>query len=105
MAPRAYQPSKPAPMAGEYQELNALGAPTGRMALMAQGDQLPPAPRGFSWRPLSQRTAAELRSEAAQYRSMAATATTTAVKVSLENIADKLEALAEQREREERGQK
>ena len=31
MAPRAYQPSKPAPMAGEYQELNALGAPTGRM--------------------------------------------------------------------------
>jgi hypothetical protein len=36
---------------------------------------------------------------------MAATATTTAVKVSLENIADKLEALAEQREREERGQK
>ena len=104
MAPSAYQPGKPAPRAGQYEELNVFGSPTGRMALMAEGDQLPPAPRGFTWRPLAERSVAELRQEAARYRRMAQTATTNEVMEALRNIADRLEALADQREREERGQ-
>lgn len=71
---------------------------------MAEGDQLPPAPRGFTWRPLAERSATELREEAARYRRMAQTATTRDVMESLRKVADRLEALADQREREQRDQ-
>jgi hypothetical protein len=103
MAPNEYPPGKRAPVAGDYQELSALGTPTGKLALMTEGEPLPPAPRGFSWRLLSQRSAAELRAEAAKYRRMAASATTIVARDSLNKIADRFESLADQREREERG--
>jgi hypothetical protein len=102
MAGTGYRPGESAPSSGQYQELNIFGAPTGRMALMAEGAQLPAAPRGFTWRPLSQRSAAELRAEAARYRRMADTATTVPVRDGLRRIADRLDALAVQKERDSR---
>jgi hypothetical protein len=102
MASSGYQPKGPAPIAGGYRDLNAIGARTGKMALMSEGDRPPPDP-GRSTQPLSQRSSAELRAEAARYRRMAAETTTTSVRESFERIADRLEALAARREREERG--
>jgi hypothetical protein len=53
--------------------------------------------------PLAKRTIAELRAEAAEYRRMAATARTAEGMASLFRIADRFDALADQREREARG--
>ncbi len=104
MGLNAYQPGESAPGSGHYQEPNILSAPTGTMVLMSGSDERPPTPRGFTWRPLSERSAAELRKEAAEYRRMADTATTMAVMDGLRKIADRLDALADQKERESRGE-
>jgi len=52
------------------------------------------------YRPLSQRSSAQLRAEAQNYRRMAATAHTADTENSLLKLAIRFEALAEQRERE-----
>ncbi|MGC1409457.1 MAG: hypothetical protein WA864_10990 [Acetobacteraceae bacterium] len=104
MAPNAYQPGESAPSSGRYQEVNIFGAPTGTLVLMTEGEKLPPAPRGFTWRPLSDRSASELREEAAKYRRMAETATTKSVMDGLRRIAERLDILADQKERESRGE-
>ena len=104
MVPREYLPGERAPGAGRYEELNPFGAPTGKVALMKEGDELPAAPRGFVWRPLSERSAAELRAQAADYRHMAETARTADVAIGLRKIADRFDAMADQRERETRGE-
>lgn len=98
-----HRPGERAPSAGLYRELNVFGSPTGKMALMTEGNQLPDSPRGFTWRRLSEQSATELRAQAVEYRRMAATATTADVATSLRRIADRFDALAERREREESG--
>lgn len=104
MALNTYNPDENARSSGQYQELNIFGAPTGRIALMTEGDRLPSSPRGFSWRPLAERSASELRAEGNKYRRMAETATTMEVAASLRKIADRLDAMADQKERESRGE-
>jgi hypothetical protein len=84
--------------------LNVLGSPSGRVVLAAKGSGRPIAPRGFTWRTLAERSATELRAKAAEYRRMAGTARTVIVMRGLYKIADRFEALAEQREREEKGE-
>jgi hypothetical protein len=49
------------------------------------------------WRPLSERSAVELRAQAAEYRRMAATATTERVMRSLYDLADRFDGMADQR--------
>ena len=98
-----YQPGGRVPRRGRYQEVNVLGTPTGKVALMMEGDEFPDAPNGFGWRLLSERSAAELRAKAADYRRMADTARTVEVTTRLRKIADQFDALAEQREREAKG--
>jgi hypothetical protein len=98
------QPGDCAPNSGDYPELNVLGSPTGKVVLVAKGGKLPIAPRGFTWRSLSERSVAEIRAQAAEYRRMAGTARTAAVMRGLHKVADRLEALAEQREREGKGE-
>src|SRR5581483_10938927 len=61
-----------------------FGTPTGKAAIMAKGESLPHAPRGFTWRPLSERSPADLRAGAAGYRRMAGTARTATVAESLQ---------------------
>jgi hypothetical protein len=39
-----------APVTGDYELLNVFGSPTGDNIAAAQGDLLPPTPRGYSWR-------------------------------------------------------
>jgi len=70
---------------------------------MTEGDELPPAPQGRGRRSLSDRSSAELHEQATKYRRMAQTARTMAVMESLYKLADRLDALAAQREREEKG--
>jgi hypothetical protein len=98
-----HRPGERAHVPGEYQELNIFGAPTGRVVHMMEGDELPAAPRGFTWRTLSQRSVTELRTQAEAYRRMAETATTTSVRTALQRISERFDALADQREREENG--
>jgi len=50
MMGREYPPRMQAPSAGIYEERNVLGAPTGVRISVAQGEILPAAPRGFTWR-------------------------------------------------------
>jgi hypothetical protein len=45
-----YPPGMRAPSAGTYEQRNVLGTPTGVRVTVAQGDLLPAALRGFSWR-------------------------------------------------------
>jgi hypothetical protein len=94
-----HQPGEPAPCSGAYEELNVFGTATGRVAVVAKDEALPSAARGFSWRPLSERSSAELRARAAEYRRMAATARTETVMESLRQLAERFDALADQRER------
>jgi len=54
--------------------------------------------------PLSERSVAEIRALAAEYRRMAETARTMASMDGLRKIADRLDAMADRREREERGE-
>jgi hypothetical protein len=85
-----------------YEELGAFGAPTGRLVLAAEHEGLPDLPHGFSWRPLSERSVPEIRARADEFRRMADTATTQAVRDSLRKIARRLDKLADRRERDER---
>jgi hypothetical protein len=39
-----------APSTGTYEQRNVLGSPTGVRISVSQGDVLPAAPRGFTWR-------------------------------------------------------
>ncbi len=50
MNARECAPGMRAPSAGTYEERNVLGSPTGIRVTLAQGDELPAAPRGFTWR-------------------------------------------------------
>ena len=43
-------PGMQAPSAGTYEERNVLGSPTGFRVTVAEGEVLPAAPRGFTWR-------------------------------------------------------
>jgi len=40
----------PAPTAGIYELLNALGLPSGTQQILMQGERFPPAPRAWTWR-------------------------------------------------------
>jgi hypothetical protein len=97
-----YLPGDRVPRSGDYEELNVFGSWTGRVTQMTEGDHFPPTARGFTWRPLSERSAADLRAQAAGYRRMAQTARTATALSGLQKIADRLDALADQREREDR---
>jgi hypothetical protein len=44
------KPGAPAPATGTYEEHNVFGTPTGNRADVNNGDPVPPAPRGFTWR-------------------------------------------------------
>jgi hypothetical protein len=39
-----------APSTGTYEQRNVLGTPTGVRIAVSQGEVLPAAPRGFTWR-------------------------------------------------------
>ena len=54
MARKEHQPGTAAPMTACYEELNIFGSRTGRIEHVCEGDQLPCAPRGFSWRRIEQ---------------------------------------------------
>ena len=58
----------------------------------------PPLQLEFTWRALSEQSVPELRAKAANYRAMAATATTAEVMTALRKLAERLETLADQRE-------
>ena len=45
-----YAPGDPAPFSGIYELLNVLGFPSKTRIPRRQGEQLPPAPLGWSWR-------------------------------------------------------
>jgi hypothetical protein len=45
-----YLPGEPAPVTGDYHELNVFGRPTGWSRYLQQGETLPALPRGFTWR-------------------------------------------------------
>jgi hypothetical protein len=98
-----FTPGKPAPDPGCYEELNVFGAPTGKVIVMASGETFPAAPRGFSWRALAELSVSELRAKAAHHRAMAGTATTQGVVSSLLKLAARFDALADQRERDDMG--
>ena len=84
------------PVADSHEDPNIFGNPTGRLILADKDDELPAAPRGLSLRPLSKLSAAELRARAAEYRQMAATATTADVHDGLCRVADRFDARAEE---------
>lgn len=44
-----YPPGARAPIRGVYELCNVLGSPTGVRTIVARGDLLPAAPRGFTW--------------------------------------------------------
>lgn len=100
MQPNEYQPGERAPASGQYEELNVFGSQTGQVVVVLADEDFPPAPRGFTWRRLTERPPAELLAQAATYRGMAANAATAEVKAALEEIARRHEALAEQRTRD-----
>ena len=50
MTRREYPPGMRAPSAGIYEQRNVLGSPTGVRVTVAEGEELPAAPRGFTWR-------------------------------------------------------
>ncbi len=47
---REYPPGTQAPVGGTYEQRNVLGSPTGTRVTLDQGEMLPAAPRGFTWR-------------------------------------------------------
>ena len=97
-----YQPGDPAPVSGVYEERNVFGTPTGRDVALAQGETFPAIPRGYPYRSLATHSPAELRAKATHYRRMAGTATTEHAMSGLLKLADRLEALAVERERARR---
>jgi hypothetical protein len=104
MTPREYQPGDPAPDTGAYEELNVFGRPTGKLAVVAKDEKLPATARGFTWRPLSEHSVAELRARAAEYHRMADAPATAFVGDRLRSLAERFDALADQKEQEEPGQ-
>jgi hypothetical protein len=48
--PNEHLPGDEAPRTGHYEELNIFGSRTGRTAHIQEGDPLPGAPHGFTWR-------------------------------------------------------
>jgi len=52
MAREEHQPGTYAPRQGRYEELNVFGSRTGRIEHVWEGERLPLAPRGFTWRHL-----------------------------------------------------
>ena len=49
MTGQEFLPGMQVPVAGTYEQRNVLGTTTGVRVIMAQGDALPLAPRGFTW--------------------------------------------------------
>jgi hypothetical protein len=47
---REYPPGTLAPSGGTYEQCNVLGTPTGVRITLARAQELPAAPRGFTWR-------------------------------------------------------
>ena len=45
-----HKPGDSAPATGHYEELNVFGSHTGKTAHVTEGEPLPGAPRGFTWR-------------------------------------------------------
>ena len=50
MAREEHQPGTYAPRQGRYEELNVFGSRTGKIEHVREGERLPLAPRGFTWR-------------------------------------------------------
>jgi hypothetical protein len=50
MHPEEHLPGQPASDTRHYEERNVFGTPTGKVTHAAEGQSLPAAPRGFSWR-------------------------------------------------------
>jgi len=103
MALRDQSPNERAASPDIFEELGACGAPTGRLVLAAKDEGLPDLPRGFSWRPLSERSLEEIRARAEEFRRMAEAATTQSVRDSLRKIAERLDNVAHRREQKEPG--
>jgi hypothetical protein len=49
-----YQPGSHAAATGDYEELNVFGSLTGKVEHVHEGEQLPSAPRGFTWRQVAE---------------------------------------------------
>ena len=49
-----HQPGLHAPATGHYEELNVFGTRTGKVEHVHEGEQLPSAPRGFTWRQVAE---------------------------------------------------
>ena len=49
-----HQPGSHAPATGHYEELNVFGMRTGKVEHVQEGEPLPIAPRGFTWRPVAE---------------------------------------------------
>ena len=47
---REYPPGTAAPSGGIYEQRSVLGTPTGVRITVGRGQELPAAPRGFTWR-------------------------------------------------------
>jgi hypothetical protein len=45
-----HQPGTRASITGRFEELNIFGSPTGKIEHVREGERLPPAPQGLSWR-------------------------------------------------------
>ncbi len=74
------------------------GTAAGRLIIVVQGKDSPPEPREFNWRPLAQRSAAELRERAREYRCMAATTPAANTQEALLGLARRLDALADEKD-------
>jgi hypothetical protein len=51
---RAWLTEEHYPATGHYEELNVFGSPTGRVEQVPEGERLPSAPRGFTWRRIAE---------------------------------------------------
>jgi len=89
-----YLPRTPSPHTGFFEEFNVFGTETGAVVFVNEGEALPGAPRGFTWRPIRSLSLVELRERAAHYRQMAATARTGNATQGLLKLALRFEALA-----------
>jgi hypothetical protein len=96
-----FPPGGSAPETGVYEELNVFGTPTGNVIVLARTETFPVLPMGFTWRPLSSLSAAEIRDRAAHCRAMAGTASTEDVRDALLKLAVRFDKLASERENSE----
>ena len=51
-----HRPGDCTPVTGRYEELNVFGTPTGKIEHVREGERLPHAPQGFSWRQMEENT-------------------------------------------------